>query len=506
MTTRFALYRLSKYLLVFLLLSLVFQGCGRRTVPLIPREVLFGNPDIILPKLSPDGKYLTYLAPHNGVLNIWIRTLGQTDDRPLTGEGKSDIYHYMWFSDGRQIIYTFDKNRDANRLLYAVDIADGKVRNLITRKPLHDIPVQAEILKTSIDDPDKLLFMYNDRDPGAFDLYELDIKSGDITLLEKSSPTIFDWLPDHQGVIRGYTQAESDGGQSMMLRDNENQPFHKEVDWGLIDDSSWPLAFHPDNRRIYLRDSRDLNATALVLYDPKTRTREIIAQDPHYDMESILIDPRDDLVKAVRFSRDDHSWEAIGDELKGELEYLYSAQKGKLYIADTSKDFSKWLVAFIVDDGPITYYYFDRENKTLEKLFVHRKALLNLPLAKQQPFKITARDGITISGFITLPLNFKGPSPAIVIDTKANHVPYRWGYQPEVQWLANRGFVCLQVNHRGKMGFGKEFQNLGNREMGGKILDDINDAVQWSIDKQYTDPEKVSYFGISMGAMMPFVP
>ncbi len=484
---------------ILLTIMVIFFGCAPKQPKLIPREVLFGNPDKYHPEISPDGTYLAYLAPKDDVLNIWIRTFGKHDDHPLTNDTTRDIYYYNWTYNSNEIIYSQDKEGTSDWLLYAVTIPDGKQRPLFDFERVHDIPLQAKIVKLFPNKPDEALVSFNLRDPGASDLYHLNIRTGELVLLQQATPYIFDWLLDWDGNVRGYLQAEDDGGQSMMYRDGNSGPFRKEIVWKLIDDSSWFLFFHQDNKRIYLKDSRGLNATALVLYDPADQSTEMVAQIPDVDLEKTLLDSRDYSVQAATFAGTRTQWVIIDDRVRQDFALLNQVDRGDIIIVDYTLDFNTWLVAYMPDNGPIVYYTYNRKAGNVEKLFVHREALLGLPLVTMDTIQFKARDGVLLHGYLSLPYNHALPAPTVVFQQRASHLRWQWGYNPEVQWFANRGYACLQVNHRGKMGFGKVFQNLGNREMGGKILADLEDAVQWAVKQGYSDQKRLAIGGVSNG-------
>lgn len=469
-------------------------------VELIPRDVLFGNPDKVSPKLSPDGTYLTWVAPYEGVLNVWIKTVGQEDDRPLTKDNGRGVRRYGWAWNGEQVIYVQDKDGDENWRIYAVDIKTDEVKPLTPPDPKVNHPVQAQILKSIPERPDEMLIGLNKRNQRMHDVYLLNIKTGKMNLVQEANPMTMGWEIDHKMNIRGYTQAEQDGGMSVYMRSGGKGKFKQILKWGSEDAMATAvITFSDDNKKLYMIDSRGRNSGALTEFDLKTDEIKVIAEDPKYDVSTIEMHPTNHTIQAVGFMKDRLEWDVVDDDIKADFDKIKANNPGDFSVTDRTKDDRKWLVAYDQDNGPVAYYFYDRDAGTLTHMFNHREALVGKPLVNMKPIKFTARDGLEVHGYLSMPMHAKGPIPMVLNVHGGPWYRDSWGYNPEAQWFANRGYACLQVNFRGSTGYGKEFINAGDREWGGKMQNDLTDAVKWAIDEGIADPKKVAIYGGSYG-------
>ena len=469
-------------------------------IPLIPLETLFGNPDRIGPSLSPDGRRLTFIAPLDGVLNVFLQQLGKASARPLTRDAGRGIRHQGWAWDGRHVLYLQDRDGDENWRIFAVDVESGAERLLTPDDAEGAHPVQAQIVASSPRHPTTLLIGLNRRDERVHDVYRLDIGTGALEQLEHGDPSLTGWLADHELVIRGRVQALPDGGTALLLRDEPGAPPREVIRWSPEDAPlSGPLRFTADGRGIYLRDSRGRNAAALVLLDLATGATTEIAADPEFDVAGVVFHPTEHRVQAVSFTRARREWRVVDEAVRADFERLLAADDGELSIVDRSLDDQRWLVAWSHDDGPVSYHIHDRAGGSLELLFVHREALVDLPLASMEPITLSARDGLAIHGYLTRPRFGSPPFPLVLVVHGGPWVRDTWGYNPEAQWLANRGYACLQVNYRGSTGYGKAFLGAGDREWGGRMQDDLTDAVLWAVEQGLADPGRVAIYGGSYG-------
>lgn len=466
---------------------------------IIALEDLFGVPERSQPKLSPDGRYLTYLAPHNGVSNIWLRTVGTEDDHPLTDDSHRGIIFYGWMYNAGQVLYLQDSGGDENHHIFVIDLERGITRQLTSTPAGAAWPVKAVVMAASPARPDELLVGLNSRDERIHDLYLLNTRSGELQLVQESRVEITDWAIDHNLCVRGYMRAEPDGGMSLCFRDGEGQ--HSKLrQWGFEDALGVGLlGFGPHNEKLLMFDSAGRNAIALTELDPASgRERELLA-DPQYDVDTVIIHPTRHHVEAASIYREQREWHVLDPEVKPDYDFLAAAQPGEPFSVDATLDNNRWLVRYLVDDGPVSYYIYHREERKLEFLFHNRRKLAELPLVPMKPVKFTARDDRTIHGYLTLPQNWEGPGPLVLNVHGGPWHRDRWSYHPEAQWLANRGYACLQANFRGSTGYGKDHLNAGNREWGRNMQHDLADAVKWAIAEGIADPEKVVIYGGSYG-------
>jgi dipeptidyl aminopeptidase/acylaminoacyl peptidase len=477
------------------------QTMASKDNPLIPLDVLFGNPDKVGPSLSPDGRYLSYVAPLDGVLNVFVRTVGAEDDRPVTRDTGRGIRHHGWAYNNRQVLYIQDRDGDENWQVFSVDIETGEQRAYTPPDPDVGHPVQAQLYATVPHRPDEMLIGLNRRDPRVHDVFHLDLATGELREVEQGDPRLVGWLVDHQMVVRGTMTSETDGGMTLAVRDGDEGEFREIVRWSAEDAlSSGPLAFTGDNRGLYLLDSRGRNAAALVELRLDSGETRVLAEDERYDVSRVETHPTRHDVQAAAFIRARREWTVLDAELKPDFAVLDDAARGDLGILYRTLDDRRWLVAYARDDGPVAYHAYDREARETTLLFVHREALAEQPLATMEAVSFRSRDGLEIHGYLTRPRGADAGRLPLVLNVHGGPwVRDSWGFDPEAQWLANRGYACLQVNYRGSTGYGKAFLNAGNREWGGRMQDDLTDAVRWAIEEGIADPRRVAIFGGSYG-------
>jgi len=464
--------------------------------PLIPREVLFGNPERALPRLSPDGRSMAFLAPDEGVLNVWVGDTGGREFRPLTRDRDRGIRTYFWAHDGRQLLYLQDQGGDENWRLYAVDVATGAVRDLT---PFAG--VQAQVVDHNKRFPHEVLVGLNRDDPRHHDIYHLDLRSGALVQVAKNPGDVVGWVTDARLAVRGATASREDGGMDLRVRDDAAGEWRTIISWSPDEAlNSGPVDFSLDGRSLYLEDSRDANAARLLRLDLATGQATLIAADPEYDVGSVLLNPDSKRVEMVSFFRARREWQVLDPSLEPEAQAIARLAPGDWAVYNRTHADDAWLVGFDRDSGPVSYYAWDRARRTGQFLFDTRSDLARYTLAPMQPISFAARDGLTIHGYLTLPPGVPPTGLPLVLNVHGG--PWHrdvWGYDPEAQWLANRGYGCLQVNFRGSTGYGKRFLNAGDREWGGKMHLDLVDAVAWAVAQGYADPARVAIYGGSYG-------
>jgi dipeptidyl aminopeptidase/acylaminoacyl peptidase len=468
-------------------------------VPLIPRKVFFGNPDRALVRLSPDGSQIAYLAPLDGVLNVWVAPRDEPGAAwPVTRDAGRGIRRYVWAFTNDEILYVQDQDGDENWRLYAAAVADGTVRNLT---PFDG--VQARLQEVSADFPDEVLIALNRRDPALHDLYRLDLRSGDMTLLAESEGFL-DFLTDDAYRVRGAVRQTPDGGVE-LLRPVASDEGGWEV-WQSVpaEDAMTtnPIGFTHAGDMLYIADSRGRDTSALFAMDMATGEATLLAEDPRTDVDQTIRHPRTKAVQAVAFVYERKRWEILDPAIEADLAYLATLADGELEIASRSLDDAIWIVGYLLDDGPLSYYLYDRVAGTATFLFTNRADLEGLTLAKMRPVVIQARDGQDLVAYLTLPAGTPedaAPLPMVLVPHGGPWGRDVWGYNGFHQWLANRGYAVLSVNFRSSTGFGKAFVNAGDRQWGGTIIEDQQDAVKWAIGQGIADAERIGVLGGSFG-------
>ncbi len=487
-----------------LVTALCLNGAALRAElpPLIPRQDLFGNPDKASPRISPDGKRLAYLAPDEGVLNVWIRTLGRSDDRAVTRDRGRGIRRYFWAHNNEQILYLQDKQGAEDWHLYAVLLATGDVKDL-TPFP----GVQARFVADEQSLPDELLVALNKRDPSFHDVYRVDLRTGQRTLEAKNELGLVEWLADHYLNVRAGIWLTSSGGMELMTRDDRASAWRTFRSWDPEDVlTSGPIAFTADGGGLYVISSAGSDTGELRRIDLATGEEKTLASDPQADVAGWLIHPTKYTVQAVSFRKEKVHWKLLDKSIKKDLAAIKRLQRGDFRVVNRDHADRVWLIAFTADDGPVSYYVYERETRHAERLFTSRSALEDLRLARMRPISFHARDGLLIHGYLTTPRGVRARNLPMVLLVRSR--PWgrdKWGYNGVVQWLANRGYAVLQVNFRGSTGYGKRFLNAADREWGGRMHTDLIDGVRFAVRKRVADPARVAIFGSLYGGYATLV-
>lgn len=463
--------------------------------PLIPRAVLFGNPEKATPAISPKGTMLAYLAPYNGVLSIWVRSIGKSDDRVVATDPARPIRNVFWQADSKHVLYQQDKGGNENFHVYQTDIATKATRDLT---PFGD-SVRSDIDNIDPRYPNVIQVTSNKRDPKVFDVYRIDLRSGAATLDAQNPGTVGAWTSDNTMAVRAALQNNPDGSNEILVRPNASSSWHTLLK-ASPDDQIAPVTFSADNDSLYVSSSVDANSARLLRYDLSNGTFSVVASDPTYDVGDPLIDAKSRKLAAISFSRDRTEWQVIDPSYEADFAALRQLHAGDIGFLSSTANGRRLIVAYLVDNGPVSYYSYDRATRQGKFLFVSRPALLRYQLASMQPISFKATDGLTIHGYLTLPVGVPPKNlPMVLLPHGGPWARDTWGYNSYVQWLANRGYAVLQPNFRGSTGYGKSFLNAGNRQWAGTMHQDLIDAKNWAVAQGYADPSKVAIMGGSYG-------
>ena len=471
-------------------------------VALIPRNILFGNPVKTSPQISPDGTLMAYLAPVNNVLNVWVGAAGSDDYQPVTRDEDRGVRFYFWAADNKHILYLQDAGGNENWRLYATNLDTRETRDLT---PFENVQVQ--VVERNKHFPNELLIGLNKDNPQVHDVYHLDLTSGELAMVAQNPGNIIGWVADANFKVRGALAAVPEGGSELLVRADEQADWKTLLTWNADDMlTSAPLSFSLDGQFLYIEDSRKVNASRLVKMNIATGDTTLIAADPQYDVGRVMIYPDTYEIQAVAFNKDRVEWTVLDDTIKLDFDNIREIHRGDFAITSRDDADTSWVVVFTVDNGPVPFYTYDRKNQAATFLFDNQPELSNYTLAPMEPIAFTARDGLTVHGYLTLPPGKGRTNLPMVLNVHGG--PWArdaWGYNPEAQWFANRGYACLQVNYRGSSGYGKEFLNAGNKEWGGKMHNDLVDGVHWAIDQGIADPKKVAIYGGSYGGFAALV-
>jgi dipeptidyl aminopeptidase/acylaminoacyl peptidase len=487
-------------------------------VDLIPRRVLFGNPQKAAARVSPNGKWLSYLAPVNGILNVWVAPI---DDlaaaKQVTDDKTRDIRGYSWAYNGEQILHTQDTGGDEDFHVYATDVATLKTVDLTPLEGVH-----ATIDSVSDRFPNEILVGLNDRDPRFHDIYRVDLKTGERELVQHN-PGLAGFMSDDDFNVRFAFNYTPTGGLLMLkvpaegAKDATAEDVAKWEEFVTIESldamTTSPAGFNKDGTVLYFMDSRDRNTGALFAWNIESGEKTLLAENARADVGEIIAHPTEHTIQAVGFTYARREWTILDDAIKADLDALAEVEDGELVVTSRTLDDKTWTVAYLLDDGPLKYYVYDREAKKATYLFSSRDDLDGYPLVKMHDVVIESRDGMSLVSYLTLPKssdpNGDGrPDAPVPLVLDVHGGPWardEWGFNPTHQWLANRGYAVLSVNYRGSTGFGKEFVNAANGEWSGKMHNDLIDAVNWAVEEKIADKSKVCIMGGSYGGYATLV-
>jgi dipeptidyl aminopeptidase/acylaminoacyl peptidase len=474
---------------------------------LIPRSALFGNPTRTQARLSPDGRYISFLAPSDGVLNIWLAPAGDLESaKPLTNVKVRGIPEHAWAPDGKHVIYRQDEGGDENWRLHSVNVESGKQIDLTPIKG-----VQARIVGLSPERPGVVLVGLNDRQPEWHDLYEIDIATGQRKLVEKNDEEFAGYLEDLQLRPKMAIKTLPDGGEIYRRTGKGWESFLK---YGQADSlTTQPIVIEGDGKTALLLTSVERDKGAVARVDLATGKQTVIAESPKADIADLWIEPRTRKPQAyvVDYLTAEHH--PLDPAIGKDIENLKAALGPQFDVASRTLDDRKWVVVVDAPTRPTSSYIYNRDTGKVTKLFDQRPALSGAPLQPMWPREIRTRDGLTLVSYLTLPpgadSNKDGrPDKPVPLVLNVHGGPWArdsYGFDPEHQWLANRGYAVLSVNFRGSTGFGKAFVNAGNGEWAGKMHNDLIDAVDWAVKEKIAQPNQIAIYGGSYGGYATLV-
>jgi dipeptidyl aminopeptidase/acylaminoacyl peptidase len=500
--------------LAFVLLSLSALTIQAELPRLIPREVLFGNPERAEPQISPDGGQIAWLAPDkSGVLNVWASAIDGHDAHPITNETHRPIFWYAWSGDTKHILYLQDNAGDEINHLFSADLTNGNVRDLTPFRG-----VRAQNVLTDLAHPRFVLVALNLRDRQAFDMYRVDLETGGVTLEATNPGDVLTWTTDNDFVIRAATAFDGKTAASIIrVRDAADQPwrdlvvmpFESALFAGEVVGGSLIAGFDPDGKSLIIQSALRSDKGQLVRVDLRDgKELGVLAQDPECDVAnsglgdgpSVLRDPVTHAIQAVEFNYSTSRWVFLDPAMQKDFEFIRHGPPGFLDLISRDRADRKWIVAARRSDAPAAYSVFDRDARTLTKLYDEYPALAKASLAPKKGVVIKARDGLSLPCYLTIPPGAEPKNlPMVLLIHGGPWFRDYDNYDPEVQFLANRGYAVLQVNYRGSTGFGLKLLNAGTGEWGRGTQQDLFDAVKWTLDQGIADPKRIAAMGWSGG-------
>jgi dipeptidyl aminopeptidase/acylaminoacyl peptidase len=475
--------------------------------PLIDREIIFGNPEIAFAQISPNGQFLAFLKPWKDTRNIYVKGVNEpfSAARLLTTETKRPILDYFWSRDSKYILYTRDNNGDENYNVFAVD-PTGKPANGADAPASRDLTglngLRVQIVLLPKSDPDVIYIGLNNRDKAWFDLYSLKISTGEKTLLRKNTERINHWTFDQQGKLRLAVRAATNGDTEILRVDADK--FTRVYSCGVFE-SCEPVRFQKDGKQVYVKTNHgaDVDLTELVLLDPENGKTTLVEADPLKKVDlsqSIFSEVTDDL--AATSFEDDHRRYYFKDKgFASDFKTLQRLLNGMdVELTSRTSDERLWLVNAYSDREPGVIYLFDRKSGKLSLQFKVRENLPRESLVEMKPVSYKSSDGLEIPAYLALPKGVPARNlPTLIIPHGGPWDRYYWGYNPQAQFFANRGYAVLLPNFRASVGFGKKFVDAGNHEWGRKMQDDVTWGVKYLIAQGIADPKRVGIRGVSYG-------
>lgn len=481
-------------------LSLLVSCTGNKKIeqveaPIVPMEDFFRNPTNAYFVLSPSGDYIAFTKPINKRMNVFVTKIGSSDTTQVTFLSDRDIAGYFWKGD-HQIVYVKDNGGDENFHLFSVDIASSSQEDLT---PFTKVNVQ--IVDDLEDREDEILIGMNKENAELFDVYRLNIKTGSIIMEAKNPGGVSDWITDHNGIIRAAVQ--SDGVNTVMLyREDAKSPF-KQVLRTSFKESVSPLFFTFDNKYVYATSNLNRDKAAIVKFDiANGKEMEEIFSHPDVDVDMLEYSRKRKLLTSITYTTAKMEMKFLDEETAS----IYKKLKNKLgtkyeiYLAGHNKNEDKYLVRTISDRSLGTTYFYDVLKDELTKIADRAPWLNEAQMCEMKPITYKTIDGISINGYLTLPIGISPKNLPLVVNPHGG--PWardEWGWNPEVQFLTNRGYAVLQINFRGSIGYGRKFWELGFKQWGKTMQNDITEGVNWLVKEGIADPKRIGIYGGSYG-------
>jgi dipeptidyl aminopeptidase/acylaminoacyl peptidase len=475
---------------------MIINSCHKSEIPpRIPLEDFFKNPENTNYKISPNGKYISFLSPWKSRLNVFVTEIGKDSSTQITFEQERDISGYFWANDTK-ILYLKDEGGNEDFKLYSADI-DGKDTKCLTCFE----GVRTEIIDDLEDNPDEVIIGLNKRNKEVFDPYRLNIVTGEMTMLAENPGNITSWITDHDGKLRAATSVEGGVNQSLLFRDSEDQEFRTVLTTTWHDNFN-PQFFTFDNKMIYATSDIGRDKQEIVVFDPSSQTEvQVLYKNPDVDVMGLDFSRKRKVLTLAYYVTDkkqQHFFDNTSQEIFSKLSSQLNGYE--VTIAEHNKDEDKFIVRTYSDRSRGAYYLYDVKEAKLTKIAEVSPWLKEEQLAFMKPIEYKSRDGLTIHGYLTLPLGRKAENLPVVINPHGGPwVRDYWGFNPEVQFLANRGYAVLQMNYRGSTGYGKDFWLKSVKQWGKNMQNDISDGVKWLEDQGIADKNRIAIYGGSYG-------
>lgn len=487
--------KILKTMIVGVTLMMGLSNCQNKETParLVPMKDFFKNPEKSSFSISPDGNYLAFLSPWKNRMNIYVQKIGSSDTLRVTSVTDRDIAGFGW--KGQKLIYGKDFGGDENFHIFSVN-ANGSDEKDLTPFP----GVKAMVVDHMEDFDDVMLVQLNKNNPMFFDVYRLTLSTGELVEVAKNPGNITGWVTDHDGKIR--IAVTTDGiNTSLLYRETEKNPF-KTIITTTFKESCSPLFFTFDNKQLYCASNLGRDKLAIVKIDPNTgKELEVLFENPGYDVSDLRYSHKRKVLTRIVWEEDKNQQKFLDPETEQLFTRLSSLLPGyEVVISSMSKDEDKLLVRTYTDRSLGAYYFYDKKADSLSRLHDVSPWISEDEMCEMKPIQFQSRDGLTIHGYLTLPRGVEAKNLPVVINPHGGPW-YRdsWGYNPEIQFLANRGYAVLQMNFRGSTGYGKKFWEASFKKWGREMQNDISDGVKWLVDQGIADGKRIAIYGGSYG-------
>lgn len=460
----------------------------------IPLKDFFKNPEKAGYSISPNGKYIAYLAPYNDRMNIFVQEIGSDVSTRITGVTERDINNYFWGND-RIILFLKDNAGDENFHLYSVSI-EGKNEKDLT--PFEK--VRCQIIDELDESDTDILIELNKRVPEVFDVYRLNFETGEMDMIAENPGNVSGWVTDHEGKIR-IAVTTNGVNTSVLYRETENDPFKPIITTSFKETLS-PLFFTFDNRYIYASSNLGRDKSAIVKYDIASgREIEMIYENPEVDVANLNFSKKRKVLTTITYVTWKRERKFLDEEMKKVFQLLEKELGSyEISVTDADDNEEKFIIRTFSDRSLGANYLYDKTTDKLTKISDVSPWINEDEMSEMKPIKYTARDGLTINGYLTLPGGVEPKNLPVVVNPHGGPwVRDNWGFNPEVQFLANRGYAVLQMNFRGSTGYGRKFRESSFKQWGKKMQDDITDGVNWLVSQGIADPKRIAIYGGSYG-------
>lgn len=484
-----------KLLFIIFMMSLIFVPSAKAAMaPLFSMEDFFRNVDSGGYSISPDGTKLAFVKSWQHRMNVYVRELSTGEEKRITSATERDIEGFFWKGNNR-IVYAQDFGGDENYHIYITDINGSEAKDLTPFEK-----VRAGILDDLEDDENHMLIELNQRDPEVFDVFRCDINTGELTKVAENPGNITGWMTDHDGKLRA--AMITDGvNNSLLYRKNESDDF-KVLLTTNFKETFVPILFDYDNKFMYAASNLSRDKVAIYKFDPdENKTLDLIFEHNEVDVGSLLHSKKKKIITAAVYVTDRKHYKFFDsdrEELQKTLDEFFPNYEA--VVSDMDDDERRVIVRTYSDKTRGTYYLFDRKDNSISKLADLSPWLNENEMASMSAIKYKSRDGLTINGYLTVPKGLEAKNlPLVIIPHGGPSARDTWGFDSEVQFLANRGIAVLQVNFRGSTGYGKEFHQAGFKQWGRKMQDDLTDGVLWAVEKGIADKNRIAIYGGSYG-------